>query len=312
VPFDPNTPTTPEQPGYPQQPQQPGYGQPQYPQPGYGYPQYQQPGYGQAPYPPGGGYPGGYPPTYAPGQPPQRRSNRGWIIGLSVGGGILLCIVLCVAGLYAGGQYLRTQGSNLYNSISATETAQSQQQATPTVNETVLYQNPMTGSPTGWASGNGCKPEADGYHISGGTLCLIPASAMSSVSDVDVTVTVQGVKTSTNTSYAVILRRASAGNFYSVEITPDGQWGIFKFVSDKGSVISDFQSSAAIQTGTGATNTLRVLLVGTHFLVSINGQQVGTADDSTYSSGRVGLGNDDSDQTSDIVFTNLTVAQPLS
>ena len=107
--------------------------------------------------------------------------------------------------------------------------------------------------------------------------------------------TVKGVKTSANTAYAIIFRHESSGNFYSFEITPDGQWGFYKFVNGKATAISDYQSDAAIQTGAGATNEMRVLAVGSHFVFYVNGQQVGVADDSTFTSGGVGLANDDSD-----------------
>lgn len=72
----------------------------------------------------------------------------------------------------------------------------------------------------------------------------------------------------------------------------------------------NFQSTTAIQTGSGATNTMRVLVVGSHFVMYVNDVQVGVADDSTFTTGGMGLGNDDSDTTSEVVYTNLTVAQP--
>jgi hypothetical protein len=324
VPYDPNTPTNPDQPGYPQSgyPQQPGYGQPQYPQPqypqqpGYGQPGppsqgmgYGQPGYpsqamGYGGPPPGGGYPGAYPPP--PLQPPKR--SRAPLIAGIVGGVLLLCIAACVVGLYVTGNGILGAASSITTQVSATETALAQD-VTPTVNETVLYQNPMTGELSDWANDSHCAAKADGYHVKGGYVCSAPDSA--SAPNVDVTVTVKGVKTGTNTAYAVIFRHKSSGNFYAFEITPDGQWGLYKFANGNGTAVADYQSSAAIQTGAGASNEMRVLAVGTHFVFYVNGQQVGVADDSTFASGGVALANDDSDGTSDIVFTNLTVAEPV-
>jgi hypothetical protein len=312
------------QPEYPQQPQ-PGYGQPQYPQPGYGQPGapsqgmgYGQPGapsqgmgYGQPGYPsqamgyggppPGGGYPGAYPQ-----QPQQPRRSRGPMIAAIIGGVVLLCVIACGVGFYASANGLLGAASSITTTLSATETALAQ--PTPTVNETVLYQDSMTDSPSDWANDSHCAAKTDGYHVMGGYVCNAPDSA--SAPNVDITVTVKGVKTGSNTAYAIIFRHKSSGNFYAYEITPDGQWGIFKFVDGNVSVISDYQSSAVIQTGAGATNEMRVLAVGSHFVFYVNGQQVGVADDSTFTSGGVGLANDDSDAKSDIVFTNLKVAQP--
>lgn len=319
VPYDPNTPTNPDQPSpqpnYGQPPQQPGYGQPPY-QPGYGQPgfpppQFQQPGYGQPQYPqPGYGAPppgGGNPNPYGQQPPAPRRSRAGLIAGI-IGGVLLLCIIACVAFVYLSGKGLQGFGSGILASVTQTAQAQQQQDATPTVNETTIYQNSMTGSLTGWESDSSCVEKSDGYHVIGGTICSGPDSINSD--NVDIVVSVQTVKTSSNTSFGVAFRHASAGNFYTFEITPDGQWGIFKIVNGKATAVSDFKSDSSIQTGQGATNMLQVLVVGSHIVCNVNGHQVGVADDSTFSTGGVGLVNDDSDNTTDVFFTNLTVAKP--
>lgn len=344
MPYDPNTPTNPDQPGYPQpgygqpqQPPQPGYGQPQYPQPDYGQPQQPQPGYGQPQYPqpgygqpgapsqgmgygqpgypsqsmgygappPGGGYPGAYPPQ----QPQQPRRSRAPLIAGIIGGVLLLCIVACGIGLYASANGLLGAASSINTVLSATETALAQN-VTPTVSENVLYQDSLTDSPSGWSTGAHCAFKSDGYHISGGYICFAPDAA--AAPNVDVTVEVKGVKTGSNTSYAVVFRHASKGNYYDFEITPDGQWAFYKVVNDKATAISDYQSSTAIQTGATATNQMRVLAVGSHFVFYVNGQQVGVGDDSTFASGSVALGNFDNDATMDVVFTNMTVSQPAA
>jgi hypothetical protein len=332
VPYDPNTPTNPEQPGqgnwggqpdYGQGAQQPGYGQPQYPQPqypqppyqpptpqpGYGQPQYPQPGYGQqvipqAGYsgpPPGSGYPNPYQPPQ-----PQRRSRVGLILGI-VGGVLLLCILACGGVLLLGGNVFQSVGSSILQS--ATQTAGAAQQ-TPTVNETPLYQDSLTDTPDGWANDNQCALKSDGYHVAGKVACLYSGSALDAASNVDATVTVKAVRTGSNTSFGIVFRHTSRGNFYSMEITPDGQWGVFKTVNGKPAAVSDYQSSAVIQTGAGATNTLRVLVVGSHFVCFINGQQVGVADDTTFSSGTMGVINADTVSTTEVVFTDFSVAKP--
>lgn len=316
--YDPNTPTNPDQPGYGtpqpnygQQPPQPGYGQPQYPQPGFGQPQYPQPGYGQPQYPqPGYGAPppGGYPYPY--GQPPQqppRRSRAGLIAGI-IGGVLLLCIIACVGLFIASGKGLQGLGSSILAAATQTAGAQQTPEATATINETTIYQNAMTGSPAGWETDRSCVEKSDGYHVIGGTICSGPDTIMAT--DVDITVTVQTVKTSANTAYGIAFRHASSGNFYTFQITPDAQWALIKFVNGKSTPVSDFQSDSSIQTGQGATNTLRVLVVGSHIVCFVNGQQVGVADDSTFATGGVGLVNADTDSTTDVFYTNLSVAQP--
>ena len=105
-------------------------------------------------------------------------------------------------------------------------------------------------------------------------------------------------------------RRASSGNFYTFEITPDGQWGLVKWTNDNGTVIKQFESNSALQTGDGASNDLRVVVVGSQFTFYANGTQLGTATDATFTTGRTGVVNDDTDSTSEVIFTNFVVAQP--
>ncbi len=332
------------QPGYGQPPYpQPGYGQPGAPSQGMGYGQpgassqgmgygqpgassqgmgYGQPGassqgmgYGQPGYPsqgagyggppPGGGYPGAYPPQ----QP--RRSRAPLIAGI-IGGVALLCVVACCAvfALGGGAQRFMSGFSTGYNSALAAQTQTAEAaMATPSVNETVIYQDSLTDTPSGWPNDSHCAPKTDGYHVGSNFTCY---PSIPSVGNVDVTVSVKGVKTDSSTSYGISFRDTSTdtqGNYYDFEITPDGQWAFFKVVNDKPTPIQNYQSSSAIQTGSGATNQLRVLAVGSHFVFYVNGQQVGTADDSTFASGEVGLATYDQNGVSDAVFTNLTIAR---
>ena len=341
TPYDPNNPQNPQYPEQPQQPQQPGYGQPpdyptpqqpMYPpqqpgygqpgyppqqpgyppqQPGYGQPAYGQPGYGQPGYPSQqlGGQPGypGYPGAPYPGQPPQQRRSRAGLIAGIIAGVIVLCLVACVGGLAVLGRISQGAASSIITTLAPTETALAQQ-LTPTVSETILYQDSFTDTPSGWLNDKNCSFKADGYHIVGGNACLSPSTV--APSDADIRVTVKTVTTGQNTGYGIVIRRASAGNFYTFEITPDGQWGLVKFVNGNGSEVAQFQSDSSINTGNGATNDLRVLVVGSHFTFFVNGQQVGTVDDSTYSQGRTGVVNDDTDAKSEVIFTNFSVAQP--
>lgn len=346
MPYDPNGPTNPQYPQYPpQQPGQPGYGQqpeyptPQQPQPGYGQPPtyppsqpgYGQPGYGQPTYPspqPGYGQPGypeqpqGYPgaqyqgyPGYpggpqpgmpgAPGQPPRRRSV-GAIIGIVVGV-IIVLVIACLVGLYVLGTRLQGAASSVITNLAPTLTAQAQQ-LTPSPTLNVIYQDSFTDTPDGWLNDSHCGFKSDGYHVVGGNACLSPSDV--DPTDADIRVTVQAVKTGQNTGYGIVLRRTSSGNFYTFEITSDGQWGLLKFTNGNGTVIKQFASNSAIQTGSGATNDLRVVVVGSQFTFYANGTQLGTATDSTFANGRTGVVNDDTDSNSEVIFTNFIVATP--
>lgn len=309
-PNEPNEPNYPQQPGNGQGSDYPTPPEPRYPPTGSQYPPYQQP-YpqqygGQQPYPQQYGQQP-YPPQYAGQQPPRRRSNAGLIGGI-IGGVVLLCIIVCAVGAYA---FMKSSAaSSILASAHATETAQAQPTPTATsLPEKVVYQDSLTDSPDGWAKDGNCNFKSDGYHVAGTYYCLGPDAV--NASDADIKVTVSAVKTGQNTSYGIVLRHSDSGNFYSFEISPDGQWAFFKIANDGNATpIQNFKSSAAIKTGTNAANDLRVLAVGAHFTFFVNGQQVGALDDATYSSGLSGVSNDDSNSDSQVIFTNFELLQP--
>ncbi len=256
-----------------------------------GQPVYQQPGY------PGGPYPG---------QQPPRRSRAGLIAGIVVGV-ILLCVLACVGGLFALGKLGQGAASSIIATLAPTETALAQQ-LTPSPAQTVLYQDTFTDTPDGWLNDSNCGFKSDGYHVIGGNACLSPSDV--DPTDADISVTAQAVTTGQNTGYGIVLRRATSGNFYTFEITADGQWGFVKFTNGTGTVLTQFQSNSVIQTGAGASNDLRAVVVGSQFTFYVNGTQVGTATDSTFATGRTGVVDDDTDAKSEIIFTNFVVAQP--
>jgi hypothetical protein len=228
------------------------------------------------------------------------------LIALIIGGVVLLCVVFCAVAAISF--YKSGGGQSILRSVKATETAKV---ATPTPtppSEQVVYHDSLTDTPTDWINNGDCGFKSDGYHVTGGHACLAPDGATPDTADLSATVTT--VKTGQNTGYGLALRRASAGSFYTFEITSDGRWGFLKYADGNASTISDFQSSSAIKTGDGATNDLRVLVVGSHFTFFVNGQQVGALDDSTYTTGRSGVVNDDTDANSEVVFTNFSVSVP--
>jgi hypothetical protein len=301
---DPNYPT---QPGYP--PQQPSYPQqPNYPQPAYPsqplYPQYgeQQPGY-----PPQQGFGYGAPPSQYPGQPPYggppqppRRPNRLPLILGIVGGVVLLCVVASVCALAGPLQ-------SAFRNASATVTAQSETAtvgATATPTEQTIYENALTTAQSDWQNDASCSFKADGYHITAAFICFAPPE---DVQDVNVSVTAKQVSGATNHFYGLVLRRASKGNYYVFDIDSNGKWEFFVVKNNQGTAIVDLTANPAILTGLGVANTLQVTAVGSHFVFSVNGTQVGQADDSSFSSGLLGLEGDDG---MDVAFTNFKATQP--
>jgi len=320
----------PQQPGYEQQP---GYGQPNYPgqgmppqqpgyeqQPGYGqptqpgYPQ-QQGGYGQPTYPNQGMYPQqqpGYPgqPGQVPPQQPKKKSNTGLIIGGVIGGIALLCIIAVVAVGVLGSRLFGTPTTTNNNNTPVATTAAATSTTAPTGN--TLYSDSLQDSPSAWSSDAGhCFFSSDGYHVKGNSICYSPDAANTGTSNT-VTVTVALLSEGgSDSSYGITFRRVSKGNFYGFEITPDGKWVFYKSVNNNFTAIKDYTANSAVLTGSGASNTLKVTLQGSSFTFFVNGTQVGTATDSTFSStGFTGLDSTDSQGTTEVVYSNFSVTQP--
>ncbi|MFI5273968.1 MAG: hypothetical protein ACHQ4H_13120 [Ktedonobacterales bacterium] len=265
------------------------------------------------------GYPAGYPPPYPPGYgpgygapsmpsvpyvmgspfasaPPKRRMSP-LLIVLSV-----ICAVLVVTVMGVGALLLAQRGSGgapvALPAASATATA--------TLAANVLYQNALTTSAAGWPNDQNCFFRADGYHISGFHVCFAPIG-----DTINVTVSVQMTQTSGSlyTPHGIVFRHNSNPDRYEFDIDANGDWVFFKCLAaqNKCSEVVDWRSNSAILKGLNAINTLQVQAQGTHFSFSVNGELVGTADDTALSSGAVALvGNDNSE----VIFTNITITQP--
>ncbi len=291
----------------------PGYGQaapPSYPMP-YGPP----PGYSGSPPgyagPPTGappGWPG--PPTGAPGWggPPFApaspvRPNR---TGLFVG--IALAVVIALVAAVGGAVVLLAPSfgsttSNITSGVAATATAFNVTPApSATLAETVLYQDSLSATNSDWANvPPNCQFANGGYQVGNNYICYAPAG---SLQDANVQVQARQIVGPTINGYGIVLRRASQGNFYGFYVDSNSKWAFVKVVNNNETDIVPFAAADAIKGGLNQANTLLVRFKGSHFAFFVNGQQVGQADDSTFTSGRVGLAADTDTQ---VVFNDIKV-----
>ncbi len=288
----PYGPTQPAQPAYP--PSQPGYTGPQQPPSQPGYPGY--PGYTGGYAPP----PGGMPPYGAP-PPAPRRSNTGIILAV-IGGAVILAIIAVVAFLAIG-----RPTSTGTASATATATLAPTNTPAPTATATsstgnILYQDSMTDNPSGWVndSSRGCTEQSDGYHVTGAS-CFAPGV---NVGDAGMAVDTLEASTTSTSAFGIVFREADANDLYVFEISADGRWAAYKLVSGTKTFLQNFTANSAINTGSGATNNLNVIAIGSNFSFSVNGTTVGTATDSSISSGQWGVG---SSSSTEIVFTNVLI-----
>jgi hypothetical protein len=110
----------------------------------------------------------------------------------------------------------------------------------------------------------------------------------------------------------LICRMQNSFNFYYFVISADGYYGIGKVNDGKWSLLetSEMRPSSAILTG-GRKNHLRADCVDNLFAFYVNGQLVGTATDTDFTSGDVGLlaGSFDIPGV-DVYFDNFVVYKP--
>lgn len=82
----------------------------------------------------------------------------------------------------------------------------------------------------------------------------------------------------------------SDANGYLINVVPSGAYSAWKLVNGTATNILPWQTSTAINTATGAWNTVSVEAVGSNIKIYVNGQFVDEFTDNTYSSGRINLG----------------------
>ncbi|HET90554.1 MAG TPA: hypothetical protein ENN99_07435 [Chloroflexi bacterium] len=113
-----------------------------------------------------------------------------------------------------------------------------------------------------------------------------------------------------NNDYGIVCREQGNGDGYYLLISGDGFYSIMKSIDGQFIELASWTESAAIKTG-NATNHLQAVCNGSSLKLSINGQEVATAEDSTYTSGDIALtATTYEDQPTEIHFDNLVVSSP--
>jgi hypothetical protein len=179
--------------------------------------------------------------------------------------------------------------------------------ATPTPAERTLFAEPLTStSDRNWPNNDQCSQRADGYHISANVLCIL--NRYTPPPDVNISVDVRQVAGLADVSYGIGFHRASKNNFYTFEIDSSGRWYFYKDENSLFKLLSGSTTNRAIHRGLNVTNSLMVRITGSHYAFFVNGQLVGSADDSALGSGQAGL--DGNDQI-ELVYTNFKVTKTV-
>jgi hypothetical protein len=166
----------------------------------------------------------------------------------------------------------------------------------------VLYQNSLRAATSGWRDDplhRDCFFQSDGYHIVTATNCYYSDA---DYTDVTIAATARLTSGDTSGAYGLAFRRPSKDNYYAFYITGTGSW----FLAKQETILRPSTPNAAIKSGLGAVNRMEVRLHGSHFDLFVNGTQVGSADDGSYSEGKVGLVGD---QNMSAVYTDFSITQ---
>ena len=232
---------------------------------------------------------------------PRKRNNAGIIVS------VVLAIVV-VAGLLSAGVLALSQspGGNTSHPGGPSGVTNA---TTPTAYNGNIFSDPLTSNANGWSNDTHCFFRSDGYHIVGNGEaweCFAPTDVPN---DFTAQVQVKQVAGPSNQGYGIVFRHTSAGNTYLFLIDGNGHWTIQKCVNQNCSILAAWSSSGgAIQSGLNKENTIEVDATGSHFTFSANGKQIGQINDTTFSSGSLGLTGADASK-SEVVFTDLVIDQ---
>jgi hypothetical protein len=227
--------------------------------------------------------PGGFSPL--PSTTPPRKSRSGLIIGI-----LLALIVVLAGGLGVSLYALNTHNQQGQAGVgTATPAASPTSFPTPTSNETIILQDPLTSNTNGWANDadkSHCFFQDNSYYVRDNYVCYTPTA---NIADEAISVQVKQVAGSALYPYGIVFRREGPVTWYEFDIDSNGKWAIFKAANGAVTPLVNFTANAAIKRGLNMTNTLMVQFKGARFTFFINGTQVGTAQDATFSYGGSGL-----------------------
>jgi serine/threonine protein kinase len=275
---------------------------------------------GQAP--PAQVYPG-----HNPQLPPARKGGSRILIAALAA---VLVVAVVLGGVVA---YVSLNHNNTTSQEKPTATTAATAGSTPTPTTIpLLYQvvNPLCDDPSLWTrntvAANQVDCQSDGLHLSRPTntdftssifLQSYPQEPPSGFPanyrlEVDTTMAIVDPNQASSdlTGFGIIFRNQTGSGGYFFMIDPvAGDW-LFKGEDAQGQPYKiGRDASSSIQTGQGAKNHLRVDVKGNMFIGYVNGVEVGSASDSSFSGGNVGLVVSFKGMT--VIYTNFTI-EPIS
>jgi len=244
------------------------------------------------------------------------KRKRGLLLGLG-GVGLAVVGVLCLAlvvGAVLIGSYLDGGGGG--GDVTTPPTSPSIDTPTPETGGP-LFRDDFSSPSSGWEVGDyetGDVGYKDGVYfvtssVNGKTMWGVANRSFDDlIVEVDATQISAGPES--NNDYGVICREQGDGNGYYILISGDGYYAIAKAEEGNFEWLVDWTESGAIRKG-NTTNHIRVVCDGSTLALFVNRQRLVTANDSTFTTGDIGLtATTYEDEPTEIHFDNLAVYTP--
>ncbi len=191
--------------------------------------------------------------------------------------------------------------------------------ATPLPAEDILFQDDFGNSGSGWEIGEyeaGDVGYKDGAYFVTSTQLETLMWGVANRSFDNVIIEVDATQISagpdSNNAYGVACREQSGddGYGYYLRISGDGYYSIAKAANEEFTALVDWTESNVINKG-NATNHIRAICNGTTLELFVNGQRLGSVEDSTFASGDIAFtATTYEDEMTEVHFDNLTVRKP--
>lgn len=181
----------------------------------------------------------------------------------------------------------------------------------------VIFQDDFSDAKSGWEVGDyetGKVGYGNGvyYVISNGdgdTMWGVANKKFDNVI-IDVDATQISAGPDSNNDYGILCREQGDGNGYFFLISGDGFYSILKAEGGEFTPLVDWTDSDVINTG-NASNHIQATCNGSSLILTVNGQQLATANDTAYSSGDIALtATSYESQPTEVHFDNLVVSKP--
>jgi hypothetical protein len=192
-----------------------------------------------------------------------------------------------------------------------------QQTPAPPTQANVLFQDDFSNPASGWEVGDydtGSAGYKDGVYavISSNTTSTMWGVANRSFDNlvIEVDATQVSAGPTNDNDYGVICREQGDGNGYYLLVSGDGYYAILKGAGGEFEKLVDWTQSDAVRQG-NATNHIKAVCNGSTLELSVNGQRLATASDSTFTQGDIALTTTTyEDVPSEVHFDNLAVSKP--